>query len=71
MESRLEKLVESANNHAIGCPVDAGECEILFDNGWTHAIEVVSRDFFLVEIKNTGWFAVADREQAMAFSEEE
>lgn len=72
MESRLIELVKSANQSDIlsDCPVQPEDCEIIFDHGPSHGLEVVSRGLFLVEVRNTGWGAIWDREQAMAYSEE-
>lgn len=66
---RIEQLVDSANKSDVlrGCPISTDECELVFDYGWTHGIEVVTRGFFLVEKENTGWVVVNDREELGRF----
>lgn len=72
MNERLNKLIESANNsdEMSGTPLIAGEASLLYDYGWTHALEVSSRGFYLVEVKNTGWFVVENYEEAMKYRDD-
>jgi hypothetical protein len=69
---RLAELVESANGSDVmdGAPLTADECEVLFDYGWTHALNVVTRGFYLVEVKNTGWAMIEDLDEAMKLGED-
>jgi len=61
---RLQELVESANKSdaLCGCNVELENADIIFDHGWTHAIELVDRGLLLAEVKNTGWFVATAEE---------
>ena len=70
---RLAELIESANG-GDWCGGNGNlkedECSILFDHGWSHGLDIQTRGFLLIEIRNTGWQYTEDREEAEALGSE-